>query len=269
MPFSETTKEKVKIRADFTCCWCNDRKQKVEVHHIIPQAEGGSNDEDNAAPLCSNCHTLLGGNPELRKEIRLRRDHWYDVCSVRLNPLHNWPIGSDVPLLNNDSQLDPQEIFPFGGILLTDMKKMDNTEKPPTLYLGIYFKTSRYFWPDISQNEKWLYLEANMRPAFNLRIQVQVHDTAVEEVTKFLREDGDGWELFGALPIIAERLTQPEDFLDLHARDRFVLWRENGERRMMISTFTASNAGMSIHARFSNETAKALADYLESTSFAS
>lgn len=41
MPFSEAIKEKVKIRADFTCCWCNDRKQKVEVHHIIQRRRMG------------------------------------------------------------------------------------------------------------------------------------------------------------------------------------------------------------------------------------
>ncbi|MBL1138349.1 MAG: HNH endonuclease [Chloroflexi bacterium] len=268
MSFSEAIKEKVKIRADFTCCWCNDHKQKVEVHHIIPEAASGPDDEDNAAPLCSNCHTLYGGNPDLRKEIRARRDHWYDICLSKLNPQHNWPIGLDVPLLKSFRPIAPQEIFPLGGILLTD-ELVDNKEKPPILYLAINFKTSRYFWPNVPQNEKWLYLEANMRPAFNLRIQVEVHDTAVKEVMRFLNGDGEGWTLFGALPIIAERLSLPEDRLDLHARDQLELWRENDERRIMISTFTSTNAGMSIHARLSNEVAKALADYLAGTSFIS
>ena len=39
-----------------------------------------SDTEDNAAPLCSNCHTLYGGNPDLRKEIKARRDNWYGRC---------------------------------------------------------------------------------------------------------------------------------------------------------------------------------------------
>lgn len=186
----------------------------------------------------------------------------------KLNPQHNWPIGLDVPLLKSYRSIAPQEILPLGGILLTD-EIVDNEEKPPTLYLAINFKTSRYFWPDVAQNEKWLYLEANMRPAFNLRIQVEVHDTAVKEVMKFLKGDGEGWTLFGALPVIAERLSLPEDRLDLHARDHLELWRENDERRIMISTFTSTNAGMSIHARLSDEAAGALADYLAGTSFIS
>ena len=81
MTFSESTKLSVKKKADFVCCWCRERRNKAEVHHITPRAEGGSDDEDNAAPLCGSCHNLYGGNPDLRKETRLRRDQWYELCS--------------------------------------------------------------------------------------------------------------------------------------------------------------------------------------------
>ena len=84
MAFLESVKQSVKEKANFTCCWCNDRQQKVEIHHIVPQAEGGSDEEINAAPLCSNCHTSYGGNPELRKEIRSRRDAWYKRCDLEI-----------------------------------------------------------------------------------------------------------------------------------------------------------------------------------------
>ena len=51
MGFSDTLKMRVKDKANFTCCWCTDRNNKVEVHHIIPEAEGGPDTEDNAATL--------------------------------------------------------------------------------------------------------------------------------------------------------------------------------------------------------------------------
>jgi hypothetical protein len=35
---------------------------------------------------------LYGGNPELRKEIRQRRDHWYELC------LEKPPIPPSTPL---------------------------------------------------------------------------------------------------------------------------------------------------------------------------
>ena len=50
------------------------------MHHILPQAEGGPDSEDNAAPLCPSCHRIYGGNPELRARIREMRDAWYEMC---------------------------------------------------------------------------------------------------------------------------------------------------------------------------------------------
>jgi len=42
----------------------------VEVHHIISQEEGGSDREENAAPLCPSCHETYGANPQKRKFIK-------------------------------------------------------------------------------------------------------------------------------------------------------------------------------------------------------
>jgi hypothetical protein len=81
MAFSEALKSRVKKKANFTCCWCQDIRNKVDIHHIIPQEDGGSDTDANAAPLCGSCHILLGANPELRKEMRARRDNWYKRCS--------------------------------------------------------------------------------------------------------------------------------------------------------------------------------------------
>jgi hypothetical protein len=37
------------------CCLCRKR-HRVQVHHIVPEAEGGTDDVDNGIPLCPNCH---------------------------------------------------------------------------------------------------------------------------------------------------------------------------------------------------------------------
>jgi 5-methylcytosine-specific restriction endonuclease McrA len=79
MTFSEKTKLDVKRRAAFRCCRCQN--VGIDVHHIIPESEGGPDDISNAAPLCQNCHDRFGDNPQKRKEIIQMRDWWYEVCS--------------------------------------------------------------------------------------------------------------------------------------------------------------------------------------------
>ena len=81
MPFPESVKEEAKRRAHYTCAWCQEKKDFIEVHHIVPQDEGGSDELDNAAPLCPGCHMLLGGNPDLRKQMWQRRDWWWEYCA--------------------------------------------------------------------------------------------------------------------------------------------------------------------------------------------
>jgi hypothetical protein len=81
MAFSEKIKLLAKQKSTFRCCLCH--KPFVEIHHIVPQAEGGADELDNAAPLCSSCHDLYGGNPEKRKTIRQMRDYWWNVIEKR------------------------------------------------------------------------------------------------------------------------------------------------------------------------------------------
>ncbi len=100
MPFSEKTKLDAKKRSAFRCCICH--KLFVEIHHIIPQAKGGSDDIENAAPLCSSCHDLFGGNPEKRKQIREMRDYWWKLMSVRQEKLSQSPDLKDYCLIDED-----------------------------------------------------------------------------------------------------------------------------------------------------------------------
>ncbi|MEO2204741.1 HNH endonuclease signature motif containing protein [Paenibacillus pabuli] len=83
MAFSEKVKNEAKRRACFRCVICHEKF--VEIHHIIPQAEGGDDTIENAAPLCASCHDLFGGNPEKRKQIREMRDYWFDLIEQRFN----------------------------------------------------------------------------------------------------------------------------------------------------------------------------------------
>ena len=79
-------KLKAKKRSDFACVVCGELF--VDVHHIIPQKDGGPHKLDNAAALCPLCHRRYGGNPDLRKELRHLRDHRWEICADRrANPV--------------------------------------------------------------------------------------------------------------------------------------------------------------------------------------
>src|SRR5262249_43766458 len=57
MPFSPDTKTRMFTRCMRHCCLC--RKQcgtNIEAAHIIDEAAGGSNDEENGIPVCFDCH---------------------------------------------------------------------------------------------------------------------------------------------------------------------------------------------------------------------
>lgn len=81
MGFNERTRNQAKYKSAHRCCVCH--KPFVEIHHLVPQAEGGADSLENAAPLCASCHDLYGGNPEKRKTLRQMRDYWWDLMEER------------------------------------------------------------------------------------------------------------------------------------------------------------------------------------------
>jgi hypothetical protein len=80
--FSESQKKEERQSSGYKCAWCQQLGSSVEVHHIAPQAEGGSDDLDNAVTLCPTCHSDIGANPKKRSQLRERRD-WIHTCVAK------------------------------------------------------------------------------------------------------------------------------------------------------------------------------------------
>jgi len=72
----------------------------VDIHHIVPESEGGPDVDDNAAPLCPSCHETYGANPQKRKFIREARDLWYEICATRFAS-DNEQLRAIVEMLQN------------------------------------------------------------------------------------------------------------------------------------------------------------------------
>lgn len=86
MPFSEKVKKDAMIACGRSCCVCHKFcGAKMEVHHIIAQYEGGSDDFENAIPLCFDCHAEVKAYNEKHpkgikfspNELKTHRDNWY------------------------------------------------------------------------------------------------------------------------------------------------------------------------------------------------
>lgn len=91
MPFSPIVKNKAIAAAAAHCCVCHRfNAGLLEVHHITPQAAGGTDDFENAIALCSDCHTWAGhynskhpkGFKYSPKFLSLARNEWYAIVEA-------------------------------------------------------------------------------------------------------------------------------------------------------------------------------------------
>jgi hypothetical protein len=123
MPFTEALKLTVKKKAHFSCCLCHSLG--VEIHHVIPQEEGGPDTEDNAAPLCPSCHETYGANQQKRKFIKDVRDFWYEICEKR--------YASDIDTLRRIESLvqnvpSRDDLVKVAGIILDLQQSVDSMQ---------------------------------------------------------------------------------------------------------------------------------------------
>jgi len=128
MPFSPSVKQEALVRSRRSCCVCQEfAGRATEVHHILPEAEGGSNGIDNAIVLCLRCHVEAShyndsqplGNKYSRAELRRLRDEWWAWCKN----------NQAVPLEKHPISISPETIFlPAGARTLL---KIYNKDKKP------------------------------------------------------------------------------------------------------------------------------------------
>lgn len=77
---------KVLVAAASTCCKCEERGRRIQIHHI--DDDPSNDDEENLAVLCFECHneTQLTGGFGRRlssSQVRLYRDQWIERVARR------------------------------------------------------------------------------------------------------------------------------------------------------------------------------------------
>lgn len=89
MPFPARVRQEILLKCARHCASCRKWKATaIEVHHLVPEADGGSNEADNAIPLCFFCHDAAGadyysprhprGIRYSETELRAARDRLYE-----------------------------------------------------------------------------------------------------------------------------------------------------------------------------------------------
>jgi len=264
MCFSEAIRLKVQKQADFTCCWCNNRQNKVELHHIIPRAEQGPDTEENAAPLCGSCHTLYGGNPELRKQIKFRRDHWYEICQKRLE--FAWSPNLHIPLLDSYELNIPTEQKTMQGTTVLDdwprfrfLTQNDNHSISP-------LQISVGYYPELRGGNKYpRFLSIRVEIPFGLLFSLEVcamHYWDASGLISTLRSKKDIWMI----------KSHPDDSSPIdpiyQLRDYLTLVRmADGENRLLMKTYLPTGAGVTFRARLTDVVLIAFSEYLEEKGF--
>ena len=87
--FDPDDAERLLVECHRRCCVCHKFcGSSIELDHITPVADGGSDEIDNAIPLCFDCHAEAHhynpAHPRGRRfrpsELRHHRDQWLGIC---------------------------------------------------------------------------------------------------------------------------------------------------------------------------------------------
>lgn len=106
MPFPDAVREQALVAAGRCCCVCRTFSGRATVvHHIVQEADGGSNTIDNAIPLCDRCHHEAGhynshhplGTKYSPSELRRHREQWFGVVAASASAMSS--LRSDSALL--------------------------------------------------------------------------------------------------------------------------------------------------------------------------
>jgi len=104
--FSKDDKIKALLWCNRHCCLCGKAcGSNIEVHHIVPIEQGGSDDIDNAIPLCFDCHKEVGsynekhpiGSKYRAEELKVRREQIYEEQTRHLVPAVYYGVTQQLP----------------------------------------------------------------------------------------------------------------------------------------------------------------------------
>jgi len=105
MAFSRDDVSRLLARCHRRCCVCHRFcGVKIETDHMEPTEQGGTDDIDNAIPVCFECHAEIHsyndkhprGRKFLPEELREHKKQWLKICDERPDILVSVSRAADV-----------------------------------------------------------------------------------------------------------------------------------------------------------------------------
>jgi hypothetical protein len=259
-PIPKDLQDELLFRSGRRCCVCHHERHDFGVKNYgqIAHLNRNLTDNrlDNLAYLCPEHYTEYDAHTSQSDPLTIRQVKDYRAVLYeevdRVRKKDTWPPALDPPML--------EPIGTGQHALETQGSHIQFADSDGWLNFAIRARLGQVEHTGNGVGlRRWLHVTVNMRPALTLRVEVRTWDDVdAEALVRFLRKGGHGCDLHGAGP----------DYNERHARDYVYFWHEAGEFRLVVSTFTATNAGIAIHARLSDAAAQALADYLQRVGFA-
>lgn len=120
LAFQAKVKENALVASGRHCSICHKFcGTKIEIHHVLPKADGGADTNENAIPLCFDCHADMRsydhnhpkGTKYSEKELIRHRDNWY------LKVSGNFGIANREEIIETDKIIYRLlvEILPWNG----------------------------------------------------------------------------------------------------------------------------------------------------------
>jgi HNH endonuclease len=142
VPFPRPVKDDLLVKAHRHCCICHKNAgTNMEVHHIVPEVDGGDDSPENGIPLCLDCHANVEhynaqhprGNKFTPEELRKHRDQWFAIGGApdwQRRPGALVPIGPWQPVRSLLDQLGKAELWnPDNRSFLGSVRALSGAER--------------------------------------------------------------------------------------------------------------------------------------------
>lgn len=200
------------VKCHRRCCVCHRFcGSKMEIDHIIPKAEQGSNEIENAIAVCFDCHAEIhhynNQHPKGRKftaeEIKGHKEQWLELCKNKPE-MFSQPLNADVGCI---------------GALIDELES--NNCSATNNINGMFFSSfgEEQFRRAISAGIISILAEEVKQPLLNAYNQIGKANKAIEMYTEVGFTNGETignharQEVINSAPFILEAKNKLQEFL--------------------------------------------------------